>query len=144
MTDQRKILAIDFDGVVHSYERGWQNGAIYGSVTRGFFEWCERVGKDFRLVIYSSRSATPRGVSEMRYWLVRQWHDWNRDRLNQEEPPGIMPDQFEFAHQKPPAWLTIDDRCVRFDGSWDNPLLSPRAMLDFEPWTLQVSRSRQG
>lgn len=130
MTDMPTIC-IDFDGVVHSYERGWQDGTIYGEVTKGFFEWAEEARKHFKLVIYSSRSKADNGVILMSMWLHEQRNKWIAagGQRNETEPLEI-----EFAHEKPPAWLTIDDRCIRFDGSWNTGRLTPEAMLAFKPW----------
>jgi hypothetical protein len=134
MTEFKPTLCIDFDGVIHSYEKGWQDGVIYGEVVRGFFEWVERARHQFELVIYSSRSKTDEGVMAMSLWLHEKRNEWIKAG-GQRDP--VEPLTFEFAHEKPAAWLTIDDRCVRFDGSWDNPLLDPEAMLRFRPWMVR-------
>lgn len=34
----KKSIAIDFDGVIHDYNNGWQNGKIYGKPIEGAFE----------------------------------------------------------------------------------------------------------
>lgn len=129
--DFKPTLCIDFDGVIHSYERGWQDGTIYGTVVPGFFEWVERVRHEFKLVIYSSRSKTDEGVTAMGIWLHQQRNAWIKAG-GQRDP--VEPLEIEFAHEKPAAWLTIDDRCVRFDGSWESSLLEPAAMRAFKPW----------
>ena len=126
----KPTLCIDFDGVIHSYEKGWQDGVIYGTVVPGFFEWCERVGDRFKLVVYSSRSSTDADCAAMAGWLADQRRAWIVAGGYQSR---VL--ELEFAHQKPAAWLTIDDRPVCFTGDWSAPELSPEAMLAFRSWT---------
>jgi hypothetical protein len=118
MNDDRPILCLDFDGVIHSYERGWEQGKIYGTVTHGFWDWLFKAAKLFRIVVYSSRSKTPEGIAAMQAWLTNEGPD---------EPLPI-----EFAHEKPPAFLTIDDRAICFTGDWSR--LDPALLRDFKPW----------
>jgi hypothetical protein len=132
MTDFKPTLCIDFDGVIHSYENGWQGGVIYGTVVPGFFEWVERVRHDFRLVIYSSRSKTDEGVTAMSVWLHKHRNQWIFDGGSRHPTEPLT---FEFAHEKPAAWLTIDDRVVHFNGDWDAADLSVDALRQFRPWT---------
>jgi hypothetical protein len=140
----KRTLCLDFDGVIHDYLHGWQGGEIYGEVTPGFFDWLarlEQAGNPFRLVVYSSRSKTPEGIAAMRAWLYAQYD--KRLALfgpgaggHKVWPPQAFQDLLEFSHEKPPAWLTIDDRALPFAGSWDEPWLTPPALLDFRPWNV--------
>lgn len=134
--DFKPTLCIDFDGVIHSYERGWQDGVIYGEVVPGFFEWVERVRDQFKLVIYSSRSKTEEGVLAMSLWLHEKRNAWIKAG-GQRHPTEPM--TFEFAHEKPAAWLTIDDRAIRFEGDWSVPELDPDELRAFKPWTAKVA-----
>jgi hypothetical protein len=129
----KPILCIDFDGVVHSYERGWQDGEIYGTVTKGFFEWAEQAAKLFKLVIYSSRSKTEEGQLAMSLWLVAQRKAWRAAGGMHET---TTPLEFEFSNEKPPAFLTIDDRAICFMGSWDD--LDPEKLRMFKPWNARI------
>jgi hypothetical protein len=134
MPDFKPTICIDFDGVIHSYEKGWQNGIIYGEVVPGFFEWVESVRDQFMLVIYSSRSKTDEGVSAMAFWLHEKRNAWIKaGGLRHQTEPLSM----EFAHEKPAAWLTIDDRAIRFTGDWADPALTAEAMQSFKPWNSQ-------
>lgn len=128
----KPTLCIDFDGVIHSYEKGWQNGEIYGVVTPGFFNWAEKATKKFKLVIYSSRSKTPTLRRAMEKWIFEAMVDYYGNAAQSDDPP-LTPSDFEFAHEKPAAWLTIDDRAICFRGDWD--LLDPETLLNFKPWT---------
>ena len=128
---RKPILCVDFDGVIHSYERGWQDGSIYGVVVPGFFEWLEQARYFFKVVIYSSRSKTDQGIIAMSEWLHRERNKWiaNGGRRNPIDRLEI-----EFAHEKPAAFLTIDDRAICFKGEWDASELSMDALLGFKPW----------
>lgn len=127
---RKSTLCIDFDGVIHDYLNGWQDGVIYGDVTPGFFEWAEQAAQQFELVVYSSRSKTPEGINAMMLWLDGQRRKWRiAGGMHEIEAPL----DFKFASEKPPAFLTIDDRCIRFDGNWD--LLSPCILAKYKTWS---------
>lgn len=123
----KPTLCIDFDGVIHSYEHGWRNGEIYGHVTPGFFEWASRMRNTFKLVIYSSRSRDINMRQNMYQWLKVEWQKWDG-----EGGDDLSYDDFEFAHEKPAAFMTIDDRCICFDGNW--AAITPDRIFSFKPW----------
>jgi len=137
----KPTLCIDFDGVIHSYEQGWQGGEIYGTVVPGFFEWAERAAKHFTLVIYSSRSKDEVMLSQMMSWLAEQREKW---RLDGGMPETLNPLEFNFAHEKPAAFITIDDRAIMFRGDWSAQELSPDNLLKFKPWTYTEKRGVEG
>lgn len=126
MTD-KPIICIDFDGVIHSYDRGWQDGNIYGHVTSGFWQWATRASALFTLMIYSSRSKTPEGIAAMGEWLDAQWEEYAAQRMPRPDRPALA-----FAHEKPPAFLTIDDRAIQFRGDWSD--LNPETLRKYEVW----------
>ena len=126
MLDRRMILAVDFDGVIHSYGNGWQDGTIYGHVVPGFWEWARAALPTCRLIVYSSRSKSRIGIDGMQAWIA--------GHAEQAGTQDVVA-QMEWAHEKPPAYLTIDDRAVCFHGDWSAPELSPEGIKAFKPWT---------
>lgn len=131
MSEFRPIICIDFDGVIHSYERGWQGGEIYGTVVPGFFAWAVAATERFDLMVYSSRSKDIVLLDNMRAWVWDQFTQWC---LRNDEDPDTVPLKLTFTHEKPAAWLTIDDRAVQFRGDWSDPSLTPDAIRNFKPW----------
>jgi hypothetical protein len=131
---QKKLISIDFDGVIHSYHHGWKDGSIYGDVVPGFFEWAAESKDHFRLAIFSSRSRTPEGIEAMRLWLLEQWI------FHVEQPEFFHLSNidvltwFEFPTVKPMALLSIDDRARRFDGNWNADALKPARIAKYRPW----------
>lgn len=125
----KPIICIDFDGVIHSYDQGWQRGEIYGHIVPGFLAWAVAAAQRFDLVIYSSRSKTPEGIESMRAWLRKRLIE----RMMPTDAESFI-ELFSFAHEKPPAFLTIDDRAIQFRGDWTAPEFTPDAIAIFKPW----------
>ena len=127
----KPTLCVDFDGVIHSYTSAWiDEKTIPDPPVPGALRWLAEAAKTFDVRIYSSRSKSQAGRSAMRNWLEK----WALD-----PELGVPPDHenaslavIEVAHEKPAAFLTIDDRAIRFDGSWDK--LDPAELLKFKPW----------
>jgi hypothetical protein len=117
----KPILCVDFDGVVHSYTSGWQGADVVNDPpTPGALAWLEKASEHWDVQIYSSRSSQPGGVEAMAAWLAA-WSNAESVRLT-----------VSFPEQKPPAFLTIDDRAICFEGVWAD--MDAAALLDFKPW----------
>lgn len=136
MANGLPILCLDFDGVIHDYRDGWKGGEIYGNLTPGFYDWAKEAQKRFTLVIYSSRSKDGDGIEQMAKWLTDQIgksvvrRGYRKADARMALTIGEV--EFEFAHEKPPAFLTIDDRAMQFRGSWAD--FDPDVLREFRPW----------
>lgn len=131
MHEFKKIICIDFDGVIHGYSRGWQKGRIYDEPVPGSMEFLLSMISDnrFKVAIYSSRSKTPDLLKDMRDWLFDELFVASsyptREMFYEEVFYKIF-----FPIKKPAAWLTIDDRAICFTGSF--PSLDE--IDGFTPW----------
>lgn len=115
--DYRQIICLDFDGVLHSYESRWKGAdVIPDPPVDGAFEILKEYIKYFRVYIYSSRSKNERGIDAMIAWFVDHGFEYC--------------DQLTFTTEKPPAFLTIDDRAFCFEGTFP----SVEWIKKFKPW----------
>lgn len=141
----RPTIAVDFDGVLHSYTSGWKGvGVVADDPVPGALEWLARLyecdyfdSAPLRVAIYSSRSKSLRGRRAMKRWLQRQL----RVRYGDMAGPGLDPYVDEIMHWltwpwfKPPAFVTVDDRAVCFMGDWSE--ITPERLRAFRPWNKQ-------
>jgi hypothetical protein len=107
-------VAVDFDGVIHSYEKGWQDGSIYGTFLPGALE-----GLSFLMSSYAVFIHTTRNKHQVAHWIedrsgygfecVTSVHPlpWKRKFWNQK---GLL----LVTNRKLPAIAYIDDRGIRF------------------------------
>lgn len=109
------LLCLDFDGVIHRYSQGYKDGSVYDIPTPGAVESVNRYLTLFDIVIYSARARTEEGKAEMKSWMKK--HNF--------------PD-LPITCEKPPAFLTLDDRAQTFTGTWPDP----DELLQFKPWNM--------
>lgn len=123
---RKPILCVDFDGVIHLYSSGWQGvDVIPDGPVPGAMNFLAAAQAFFDVVIYSSRSKSEDGWQAMNAAVDR----WLHDALPEAEADMVFAD-LDFAHEKPAAFLTIDDRAVCFTGTF--PSVSD--LLAFKPW----------
>lgn len=123
------ILGLDFDGVLHSYASGWQGpGIINDPPVVGAMAFIIEALKHFTVAIYSSRSAHLGGLHAMQWWLKEAlisdlgYDDFTARKLAYEI--------IEWPESKPPAFVSLDDRCMLFNGIFPDM----EELLAFKPW----------
>lgn len=128
------IVLVDFDGVIHSCKSGWKGiDVIPDEPVDGAINWLMQhlpipeaisaMGPEYKgpeVQIYSARSRERKGIKAMQDWLVK----------NSLPACYITDDILKFPTQKPPAFLTLDDRVWCFDGRFP----TADEMMAFRPW----------
>lgn len=121
----KKLICLDFDGVIHSYTSGWQGAPeAPDPPTPGALNFIRDVLADdtLELTIVSSRMLHPSGKDTIKRYLATH---------------GLTPEEIEqikMDDRKPPAFVTIDDRAVTFDGVFP----SVASLKAFQPWYKKV------
>lgn len=136
----KKIICVDFDGVLHSYINGWQGmGGVEDPPIRGAIQWLYDLvwDKRFEVAIFSSRNKSFFGRRAMKRWLAEMFCEVHNIRPGFGDNPFEIPDEgwdfvkmLKFPWFKPAAHLFIDDRAMRFKGKF--PTLEE--IHDFKPW----------
>lgn len=130
MSRKKPILCVDFDGVIHLYTSPWQAAdVISDGPVPGALRWLWKATEWFEVTIYSSRSKSEAGISAMKAWFAAH----SAEEFGFDHPMAKYDGTaIVFAHEKPAAFLTIDDRAICFEGSWDD--IDPADLLSFKPW----------
>lgn len=136
----RRTISVDFDGVLHAYDRGWSKRRWFASAdildgpVPGAMKWLHDVylTEAFDVAIFSSRSKTLWGILAMQRWLRRQLLDEFGHMIGPHMDPLYVEilDWVRWPIFKPAAHLTIDDRALTFTGQW--PAVDTLRM--FKPW----------
>lgn len=122
----KPILCIDFDGVLSSYESGWQGAAvILDPPVKDAMAFLTLAVAHFRVAIFSSRSNQPGDIQAMQTWTLR-----HLDEMHGEGKGHSIYKEIEWPTEKPPALVTLDDRALTFTGVWP-PMAE---LLELKPW----------
>jgi hypothetical protein len=118
MDPMKQTVALDFDGVLHGYSKGWQDGSIYDPPVEGAQAFVSQLlDAGVNVVIYSTRASSFSNRVAMMGWLRRYGfpdNDWSEN----------------ITDSKPMCRVMLDDRAVTFDGEFP-PI---ETLTKFEPW----------
>jgi hypothetical protein len=104
----KKTIAIDFDGVLHSYKKGWTGYVPFDEPVPGaieFLDWLFGLSR-FNVAIFSSRARELEGIEGIKAWFKH--HGVSEYWIK----------KMTITDRKPPALVYIDDRGLRFDGNF--------------------------
>ena len=105
-------IAVDFDGVIHKYSKGWHDGTIYDGPMEGCYDaMCLLRERGHKLIIYSSRA------------FSRLGHSHQRDAMKSWLRIHKIPYDKIATEGKPPAHVYLDDRALRFIGDWEQTFI---------------------
>ncbi len=129
-SNKKRIIAVDFDGVIHSYESGWQGAAIIPDPpVPGAMQFLVEATTLFAVAIHSSRNHQTGGCSAMYGYILECLLDEFGEKVAVECMDNIF-----FPHHKPPSIVTIDDRGYRFEGVFPDP----EDLVNLHPWNYKV------
>lgn len=112
---RRKTAVFDFDGVINSYKSGFiRPTVITDPPVEGIKEVIAKVRENMRVVVVSTRCASPGGIEAIQKYLDK--YDIVVDKVQAE---------------KPPASVYVDDRAVCFTGKTEG---LAEEILGFRNW----------
>ena len=106
----KRTILIDLDGVLNTYTGGFDPNYI-PPLKDDAEMFLAQLVEVFDLKLFTTRSVE----------MVENYCVDNNIRQYFSEITNI----------KKPAWLIIDDRCLNFDGNYQNMIMK---ILDFKPW----------
>lgn len=110
-----KTIAIDFDGVIHKYSKGWHDGTAYDVPVEGAIEAIEALMLSYTVFVHTSRD-----LKEVQNWFGVNTHI-GTEIINDDRKFYINKNLLGLSNRKLPAIAYIDDRGIRFT-NWTDML----------------------
>ncbi|MCD7440266.1 hypothetical protein K4B79_18805 [Streptomyces lincolnensis] len=116
-------IAVDFDGVIHTYSRGWADGTIYDPPLPGALDGLRALLDQDAVFIHTTRDPV-----QVAMWLTA--HGGFTCQLQHTGPFWNVRGELLVTNRKLAATAYLDDRAVRFT-NWDQALaeLTPKRDL---------------
>ena len=109
--NDKNNIAIDFDGVIHNFDKGYHDGTCYGEPIEGSIESIKKLSKKYKIIIFTAKAKSDRPLVNGKTGkeLVSEWLD----------KYGILECVHEITSEKPRAFLYVDDNGFRFENRGD-------------------------
>lgn len=106
-------LAIDFDGVIHNFNKGFYDGTCYGEPLPGSLDAIRELSQKYNIIIYTAKAKPDRPLvnGKTGTQLVKEWL----------KKHNVLQYIDCITAEKPRAILYIDDNGYRYT-SWENTL----------------------
>jgi ribonucleotide monophosphatase NagD (HAD superfamily) len=104
---EKNNIAIDFDGVIHNFDKGYHDGTCYGDPIEGSLNSLKELSKTYNIIIFTAKAKPNRPLVNGKTGreLVSEWL----------EKYGVLDCVSEITSEKPRAMLYIDDNAYRFE-----------------------------
>lgn len=112
--NELKNLAIDFDGVIHNFDKGWHDGTCYGDPIPGSIDAIKKLSEHWNIIIFSSKVRPDRPLvnGKTGLQLVEEWL----------KKHNIYDCVIDVTHEKPRAEFYVDDKAIEFKNNWTEVL----------------------
>lgn len=148
MTEERKSVAVDFDGVLHQWDGEWRgHHVIPGEPIPGAIEWLHALLQTYDVFILTTRAETFRGRMAIWSWLKKHtpeqtWDDQpEKVSVARASGPTRGLHSIRATNRKRPALVYVDDRGFRFTG---NNFPSINRVRGMRPWWKEPLHERGG
>jgi hypothetical protein len=106
-------IAIDFDGVIHTFDKGFYDGTCYGAPIDGSLEAIKKISKSYNIIIFTAKAKPSRPLVNGKTGteLVQEWL----------EKHNVMQYVSEITAEKPRSQIYIDDKGYHFK-NWNDTM----------------------
>ena len=95
----KKTILFDLDGVLNNYNGKYDKNYI-PQIKEGAYNFIKELSNDYKIVIFTTRNTL----------IATKWLIEN----------GLIDFVENVTNVKEPAYLIIDDRCIKFEGDYNN------------------------
>ena len=112
--NQLNNIGVDFDGVIHTFDKGWHDGTCYGKPIDGSLDAIKKLSEKWNIIIYTAKARPDRPLVNEKTGVELVW-EWL-------EKYDIAKYIDEVTHEKPRAEYYIDDKGIKFENNWNQIL----------------------
>lgn len=128
ITQKDKTIAIDFDGVIHRYSKGWHDGTAYDPPMDGAIEYIQKLMQEYCVYVFSTRDP-----GQITNWLAMNAHEIHTEIIPPDAKFWSTPGVLGVAQHKVVAFVWLDDRALRFEGNWERAYMSIQNLIAGKP-----------
>ena len=106
LNNDKNVIAVDFDGVIHKSSKGFHDGTIYDEPVDGVKKGLEYLSKSYKLVVYTCKANPDRPLIDGKTGTELIW-EWM-------EKYDLSKYVSDVVYGKPNAKYYIDDKAICF------------------------------